>query len=275
MIKPVIDRDRFGPWALITGASSGIGHEFARQIASSGINLVLVARREALLQRAGTDCAREYGVDYRVIVADLSKEGFLDQITEGTSDLDIGLIISNAGTGSAGKFLTKSLNEMENLLRLNTVAHLNLAHYFGPKLIKRRRGGMLFVGAMGAEKGIPYMANDAAAKAYVQSFAHALHVEWKSSGIHVTVLPPAPTQTPVLAKLGLDPRIMPIKPMKVEQCVDEGLRALVANRALIIPGRLNRIMNALVPPSVVRAMMAKLFENASQGISSRVIRSQD
>ena len=90
---------------------------------------------------------------------------------------------------------------------------------------------------MGADKGIPYLANDAAAKAYVQSFAESLHVELKPLGVHVTVLPAAPTETPVLAKFGLTPETMPMKPMKVEQCVSEGLKALRENRSLIIPGR--------------------------------------
>ena len=88
------------------------------------------------------------------------------------------------------------------------------------------------------------MANDAATKAYVQSFAESLHVELKPLGVHVTVLPAALTETPVLAKFGLTPETMPMKPMKVERCVSEGLKALRDNRSLIIPGRTNRILNA-------------------------------
>ena len=112
------------------------------------------------------------------------------------------------------------------------------------------------------------MANDAAAKAYVQSFAQAPHVELKSLGVHVTVLPPGPTDTPVLDKFGLTPDAMPMKPMKVEQCVYEGLKALRANRPLIIPGRINRIMNAVIPPSLGHTMMAKMFEKSFRKQSS-------
>jgi hypothetical protein len=85
-------------------------------------------------------------------------------------------------------------------------------------------------------------------------------VELKSFGVHVTVLPPGPTDTPVLVKFGLTPDAMPMKPMKVEQCVYEGLKALRANRPLIIPGRMNRILNAVIPPSLVRTMTAKMIE---------------
>lgn len=258
-MKGLIDKKRFGPWALVTGASSGIGREFARQIAASGINVVLVARREALLDEVGRAIAKDFKVQYRTVVADLSQAGFLENLAKATDDLDIGLVVSNAGTGNPGEFLKIDREELESLLRLNTLAHLDIAHHFGQKLASRGRGGLLLVGAMGASNGLPYMANDGAAKAYVHSFGEALHVELKPLGVHVTVLPPGPTETPVIAKLGLSPDTMPMKPMKVEQCVFEGLKALEENRSMIIPGRLNRIMNAVVPGSVARGMMASML----------------
>jgi short-subunit dehydrogenase len=258
-MKGVIDKKRFGPWALVTGASSGIGREFARQIAASGINVVLVARREALLDEVGRAIAKDFKVQYRTVVADLSQAGFLENLAKATDDLDIGLVVSNAGTGNPGEFLKIAREELESLLRLNTLAHLDIAHHFGQKLASRGRGGLLLVGAMGASNGLPYMANDGAAKAYVHSFGEALHVELKPLGVHVTLLPPGPTETPVIAKLGFSPDTMPMKPMKVEQCVFEGLKALEENRSMIIPGRLNRIMNAVVPGSVARGMMASML----------------
>jgi hypothetical protein len=258
-MKGLIDKKRFGPWALVTGASSGIGREFARQIAASGINVVLVARREALLNEVGRAIAKDFKVQYRTVVADLSQAGFLENLAKATDDLDIGLVVSNAGTGNPGEFLKIDREELESLLRLNTLAHLDIAHHFGQKLASRGRGGLLLVGAMGASNGLPYMANDGAAKAYVHSFGEALHVELKPLGVHVTLLPPGPTETPVIAKLGLSPDTMPMKPMKVEQCVFEGLKALEENRSMIIPGRLNRIMNAVVPGSVARGMMASML----------------
>jgi hypothetical protein len=257
-----IDKTQFGPWALITGASSGIGREFARQIAASGIHLVFVARRETLLKEIGTELTKEFRVEHRVIVADLSEDGSVREVESATADLDIGLVVSNAGTGSPGRFLSANRDELAALLRLNTLAHLDIACRFCPKLASRKRGGILFLGAMGAEIGIPFMANDAAAKAYVQSFAQALHVELKPLGVHVTVLPAGPTDTPVLAKFGLTPESMPMKPMKVDQCVSEGLKALQGNRSMIIPGRMNRIMNAIIPAFITRAMMAKMFTKA-------------
>ena len=261
-MQRTIDKQQFGPWALITGASSGIGKEFARQIAASGINVVLVARPEALLKEAGAEFSENYGVKHRVVALDLTEDGFMGKLASVTVDLDIGLVISNAGTGSPGRFLTKSRDEMATLLRLITLAHLDIAYHFGKRLARRGCGGLLFVGAMGADKGIPYMANDAGAKSYVQSFSESLHVEWKPLGVHVTVLPPGLTDTPVLAKFGLGPKDMSMKPMKVEQCVSEGLNALRENRSRIVPGRLNRFMDAFVPAFVKRTFTAKMLGKA-------------
>src|SRR6266478_808482 len=136
-----IDRERFGPWALVTGASSGIGAEFARQIAASGINVVLVARRETKLIEVGRSIAKDFKVQYRVIVMDLSQEGFITGLADATHDIDIGLVVSNAGTANPGEFLKLDRQLHRTTLRLNTMAHLDIAHHFGAKLAERRRNG--------------------------------------------------------------------------------------------------------------------------------------
>ncbi|MGQ7932206.1 SDR family NAD(P)-dependent oxidoreductase [Paraburkholderia sp. D1E] len=254
-----LDKHRFGPWALVTGASSGIGKEFARQIAASGINVVLVARREDLLKEAGAELSKRYGVEHRVVVLDVSREDFIRQLAPATADLDIGLVVSNAGTGNPGEFLKLDRQLLQATLRLSTMAHLDIAHHFGAKLTERRRGGIILAGAMGAENGVPCMANDGAAKAYVHSLGEALHYEFKPLGVYVTVLAAGFTNTAVLEKFGLDPKTMPMKPMSVEQCVSEGLSGLSKNRSRIVPGRLNRILNALVPASLARKMEADLL----------------
>ena len=265
-MRAALDKRRFGPWAPVTGASSGIGKEFARQIAASGINVVLVARRERLLDEVGQGLAKDFSVRYRNVVADLSQDGFLNKLAEATKDLDIGLVVSNAGTGNPGEFLKLDRQLLHETLRLNTMAHLDLTHHFGVKLAKRRQGGLILVGAMGAENGIPCMANDGGGKAYVHSLGEALHYEFKALGVYVTVLAAALTNTAVLEKFGLGPKTSPMKPMSVEQCVSEGLRGLRKNRSRIVPGRLNRIMNALVPASLARKMLADMF---GKGLASK------
>ena len=265
-MKAVLDKGQFGPWALVTGASSGIGKEFARQIAASGINVVLVARRDALLAELGRAISQEFGVQYRALAMDLSREGFIAGLADATHDIDIGLVVSNAGTANPGEFLKLDRQLLQATLRLNTMSHLDIAHYFGGKLAERRRGGLILVGAMGAENGIPCMANDGGAKAYVHSLGEALHYEFKPLGVYVTVLAAGVTNTAVLEKFALDPKTMPMKPMIVEQCVSEGLSGLVKNRSRIVPGRLNRILNALVPASLARKMLADLL---GKGLASK------
>jgi uncharacterized protein len=254
-----LDKKRFGPWALVTGASSGIGKEFARQIAASGINVMLVARRDALLGDLGRAIAQEFDVQYRALAMDLSQEGFIAELADATHDIDIGLVVSNAGTGNSGEFLRLDRQLLQATLRLNTMAHLDITHYFGAKIAERRRGGIILVGAMGAENGVPFMANDGAAKAYVHSLGEALQYEFKPLGVYVTVLAAGFTNTAVLEKFGLDPKSLPMKPMSVEQCVSEGLSGLLKNRSRIVPGRLNRIMNALVPASFARKIEADIL----------------
>src|ERR1700722_2949377 len=261
-MRAALDKERFGPWALVTGASSGIGKEFARQIAAAGINVVLVARREAALQEMARSIAADFGVHCRALAMDLSQENFLASLAGATNDLDIGLVVSNAGTANPGEFLKLDRQLLQATLRLNTMAHLDISHHFGARLAKRKRGGLILVGAMGAENGIPLIANDGAAKAYVHSLGEALHYEFKPLGVYVTVLAVGITNTEVLEKFGFDPRTMSMKPMSVEQCVSEGLNALRENRSRIIPGRLNRIMNALVPASLARKMEADMIGKA-------------
>src|SRR5262245_31862551 len=140
-MKADIDGKKFGPWALITGASSGIGREFAHQIAASGIHVALVARREQRLQEVGLACSERFNVQHRVIAADLSEEGFMTRLAEATRDLDIGLVISNAGSANPGRFSNKEPGELAMTLRLSALAHAEIALHYGHNLIKRASGG--------------------------------------------------------------------------------------------------------------------------------------
>src|SRR5258708_36949754 len=141
-----IDKTQCGPWALITGASSGIGREFARQIAASGINVVLVARRDALLAELGRAISKEFDVQYRALAMDVSQEGFIAGLADATRDIYIGLLVSNAGTANPAELLKLDAQLLQATLRLNTMAHLDISHHFGATLAKRRRGGLILVG---------------------------------------------------------------------------------------------------------------------------------
>lgn len=261
----LIDKAKFGPWALVTGASSGIGEEFARQLAASGLNLVLVARRLELLEQLGHELSEAHGIEYRAVKLDLSQEDFLDALQAATADLDIGLVISNAGTPTPGKFLTVAHQTLVEGVRLKVMAHLGIAHHFGNRLAQRGRGGLLLVSSIGGLQGVPHVANNAATEAYVLSLGEALHVEFAKLGLHVTVLLPGPTDTPGIAKQGVAVEDMPMKPMAAHQVVAEGLAALNANRVTHIAGRMNRWMAALMPRSVATRVMGSMMEKLFAG----------
>jgi len=254
----LIDTGRFGPWALVTGASAGIGREFAHQLGAHGLNLVLTARRGAALEALGRIVGERYGVRWRALPLDLERDDGLQALSTETRDLDIGLVISNAGDAVPGEFLAASREALQATVRINVLAHLDIAHHFGQRLAARGRGGLVLVGALGASRGVPFMANAAATKAYVHSLGEALHVELGKRGVTVTVLMPGPTNTEALAKLGVENP--PVAPLGVQQCVTETLVALQANRARIVPGRLFRVLYGLIPASVTRSQTAKMFE---------------
>lgn len=260
-----VDKGRFGPWAIVTGASSGIGQEFARQLAASGLNLVLVARRLDALERVGQTLADEFGIAYRAFGLDLAREGFIDRLAVATRDLDVGLVVSNAG---AVLSLSTDLHELgrEDLhrtVRLNTVAHLDLAHHFGRRLADRGRGGLLLVSSLVAYQGVPGAADYAASKAFVLVLGESLHAELSKRGVHVTVLLPGATATEMVLSYGVDLETMnhlmrPMRLMAVDQAVAEGLAALKANRPAHIAGRANRVMIRALPRRARTRMMGSM-----------------
>ncbi len=257
-----IDPGRFGPWAVVTGASSGIGREFARQVAAEGINVVLVARRRDALEQVGESLQQEFGISYRVIGADLSQEDGTRKVAEGTSDLDVGLLVSNAGAGQPGNFLSFREEDLRSVSQLNAISYMVLTHHFGQRFARRGRGGVLLISALGSDSGVPYNASSAATKGMVNTLGRSLHYEFKPLGLNLTILMVTPTDTPIVQKMGLSAADMPMKPMPVEQCVREALEGLRGNRMIVMPGRIYRIMNALMPAGVARRMTANMMRKS-------------
>lgn len=255
--------ERYGPWAVVTGASSGIGEQFAEQIAARGVDVVLAARRAEVLEELGVRLNRRYGVRYRSIAVDLSEDGAHERVVAATEDLDVGLLVSNAGTGTPGRFLAANAEDVASAVRLNATSHAFLAHHFGRRLRDRGKGGIVLTGAMGATGGLPFMAADSASKSFVQSLGQALNTELRDSDVQVTVLVTSPTETPLVPRLGFTPENLPLKPIAVEQCVRESLDALTKGRATVVPGRKFRLLNAVVPESVNRRMMGGILRRSN------------
>jgi hypothetical protein len=149
----------YGPWAVVTGASSGIGKAFAGQLAAAGLNLVLAARSAGELDALGQALARAHGISYRAVAVDLGDPGGAAALLAATGDLDVGLLVSNAGTGRPGRLLDQPLEDLHSRFTLNAVSHLDLVHGFGGRLVARGRGGIVLTSALVAFQGLPNMAH--------------------------------------------------------------------------------------------------------------------
>jgi hypothetical protein len=228
--------ERFGPWAVVTGASSGLGEAFAQRLAAIGMNVVLVARREDRLRRLADDLQSEHRINTRVVVADLSQEGFLRDIAEATGDLQIGLLVNNAGIATTGKFLDNDLDSHLALLHVNNRAPLILAHHFGNLMRKQRQGGMIFVSSIVAFAGGPWWSNYAASKAYDLVLAEGLAREFRKDGISVLAVCPGATRTEIWP-----PGAKPLFPMQPKAVAMIALRRL-GRRTTVVAGWINSII---------------------------------
>ena len=260
MTRSVDFKGRYGPWALVTGASSGMGAEFARQLAGKGMNLVLVARREQALAELKRGLEQRDGVSVRVLAQDLTDEAALPAIAEATEDLEIGLLVPCAGVETHGNFLGNRIEQEEGMMMVNMVSPLALAHHFAARMAARGRGGIVFVAATLGYQPVPYFANYAASKAYVLALGEALHFELKGKGVDVTVLSPGLTRTPFgkALELDIDFSRMPMRSMAPEPVVAAALAAL-GRRSAVVPGTMNRVMAFAAQRILPRARAAGLF----------------
>lgn len=258
-----VDKERFGPWAIVTGSSAGIGKEFARQLAAGGLNVVLVARRLDALNDIGHNLVSEFGIEYRAVGLDLSEDGFIDHLQKSTADLDIGLVVSNAGAMQIADLLDHDREYLHRMVRLNAIAHLDLAHHFGRRLTERGRGGLLLVSSIGGRQGMPGSADYGASKAFTLVLGEGLHVELGRLGVNMTVLLPGATATEMVQAYGMDIETMnrtmrPLRMMPADQVVAEGLAALRANRPTHIAGRANRVLASVFPRRFFTSMTASM-----------------
>ncbi|MFN2427844.1 MAG: SDR family NAD(P)-dependent oxidoreductase [Candidatus Binatia bacterium] len=178
-------REQYGPWALVTGASSGIGREFASRLAAAGVNVALVARRRAALESLSTELAGKHRVSCRVMEMDLSEVGAAARLAREVSDLEIGLLVANAGTGWIGRFDRQAPESHAPLIRLHCEMHVELTARLLPGMTGRRRGGVIIVSSMGGLVPLPYYAVYSGTKALLQNWGEALALEMRSTGVDI------------------------------------------------------------------------------------------
>ena len=196
--------ERYGPWALITGASSGIGREFARQTAARGLNVALVARRAERLAALADELAMRHAIDTRVVAVDLCYDDFLDPIRAATTDLEIGLLVNSAGFSRTGPLLDMAPDDMTRMLNLNCRAPLLLTREFAPAMRDRRRGGVVIVASVAGFVGTPQWSLYAATKGFDLLLGEGLAAEFRADGLDVLTLAPGTTRTEFLDLAGLN-----------------------------------------------------------------------
>jgi len=196
--------ERYGPVALVTGASSGIGRAFAAELASRGLDLLLVARRTDRLRVLAAELEQGCGVAVRVCGADLAEPAAVDQIMAAATDLDIGLLVSNAGFGLKGPHQSNDPLRMAAMLQVNCAMPLQLSHRLLPGLLRRGRGGIIITSSVEGLMGVPYSAAYAASKAFTNSLGESLWGELSPAGVDVLALCPGSTDTEAHALQGID-----------------------------------------------------------------------
>jgi hypothetical protein len=256
---------RAGGWALVTGASGGIGEQFARQLAGRAVNLVLVARREERLTALADELeAAHPGLSARVVVADLSSgdapAAVADELER--SGITVELLVNNAGVGSLRRFVDEDQDAVLRAIQLNCVSLVALTSRLLPGMLTRNRGGLINVASTAAFQPIPTMAVYAASKAFVLSFTEALWGETKDSAVRVLALCPGPTETQFFATASAEQRFLTRGRQTPDRVVAGALRAYESGRGpVFIPGNSNR-MFASAYRFLPRRAMVRVTERA-------------
>jgi uncharacterized protein len=258
---------RYGPWVLVTGASSGIGAEFARQLAAKGLSVAVVARRGERLEALARELRAAHGVEVRPCVCDLAEPASRDALIAEVAGLDVGLVVNNAGLSFKGEFLEHEPAHQRQMIELNCHAVVALTRAFAPRLVARGRGGIVIVSSTGAFQGLPWSAVYGATKAFDLLLGEALHVELGDRGVDVLTLAPGGTDTEGPMNTGVDPSRVPGKLMSVTPVVAAALAAL-GRRSVVVPGASNRA-GALATRIVPRSFAARAAGRILRRVTGR------
>ncbi|MEZ5170768.1 MAG: SDR family oxidoreductase [Acidimicrobiia bacterium] len=256
------------PVALVTGASAGIGEQFARYLAAGGHDVVLVARDKGRLDALAEVLATEHGAGSEVLAADLTDEDDLVLVERRLRQADrpVELLVNNAGFGTIGRFDTLPVDREIDEIELNVIAVLRLAHAAAGPMVERRHGAILNVSSIASRQPTPNMATYAATKAFVSSFSQSLHVELAGAGVHVMVLEPGFTRTEFQERLGAgdkEGRVPGFLWTTPDTVVEEALADLRRGRAVSVPGLSNKVMaggSSTLPTAVTRRIAASLMK---------------
>jgi short-subunit dehydrogenase len=248
-----ISTKKYGAWAIVTGASDGIGKAFAIELAAKGFSLVLAARRLELLEQLGKDLSTKYGIEYQALSLDFSLPTATESLVAQTAGLDIGLVVAAAGFGTSGRFIDVSVTEELSMLDVNCRAVISLTHHFGNIFRNQKRGGIILLSSLVAFQGAPRAANYAATKAFIQTFAEGLSLEMKPFGVDILSVAPGPVNSGFGSRANMKIGGGAAKP----DVIARGALAALGKRTTVRPGFISKFLGYSISaaPRFIRVMI--------------------
>ena len=232
----MVDLQTYGPWAVIAGGSEGVGAELATQLAADGFHLVLLARKPVPLEETAAAC-RALGVEVRPLAVDLTEPSAVARIVEETEDVEVGLLVLNAGANThSAEFLDGDLEAFGQVVALNITTPMALVQHFGRAMRERGRGGIVLVGSMASYMGSTHHTVYGGVKAFSRIFAESLWLELRDHGVHVLELVLGVTRTPAMERVGLDFEVPGMKVAEPADVAREGLENLAHGPVHIAAG---------------------------------------
>src|SRR5882757_7117854 len=258
--------DKYGRWAVIAGASEGIGASLADQLAARGLDLVLIARNGALLEEVATRAREAHGVQTRAVVQDLTDPDVTARLAEATAGLDVGLVIYNAGASDrTTAFLDNELEYSLRQIKLDCIGPTALAHHFGTAMRERGRGGIVLVASLACLAGSATLAVYSAVKAFQHNFAEGLWSELRPHGVDVCCTPLGMTYTPAFERMGIE--YDPATHMRSEDVAREIIENISSGPVHVV-GEHNRAAASSVW-TIDRRSLVEMMSAASQDFASR------
>jgi uncharacterized protein len=236
-------RAKYGPWAVVTGASDGIGRAIAISLAEAGLNLVMVARRRDALETLAAELAQAHHIQTRIVAVDLGQRAAVDEVISSAQGIEVGLLAAIAGFGTSGPFTENPIDGELEMIDVNCSAVVELSHHFARRFAAQRRGGLVLMSSLLAFQGVPRAATYAATKAFIQTFAEGLGFELSGTGVDVVASAPGPVRSGFEARAN-----MRMSAGASPAVVARGTLDALGRRTTVRPGFLSKFLETSLLP---------------------------
>lgn len=254
---------RYGAWALVAGASQGLGAAYARALAGRGMDLVLVARRRSLLDALADDVRRSFGVEVRCLEGDLADQGFSERLSSAVADLEIGVLVYNAAHAPVGDFASMDSADLMRVVDVNVRGPVGLLRSLLPSMIERQRGAVVLMSSLAGNQGSPRLATYAASKAFNRVLAEGLWRELRSQGVDMVACCAGAVRTPGYSTAAGADAPGTLGPQAV---AESALRAL-GHGPVVIPGFVNRVAALLLGRLLPRRAAIGIMSGSTRRLS--------